>query len=134
MGKSAKPGSIEIRKSDLIAYRGGKGQTFVYELAWDGKGKDGKTFLHGLIDVSKLRGGDLPQKPNYDANLPEKPMYDANRSGFLGDWSGQNDNWSGGGRPQVMHLSGGGRGEKITGDGQPESVSEEFTKNTLKNT
>ncbi|KAF1079096.1 MAG: DNA primase, phage associated [Candidatus Rifleibacterium amylolyticum] len=46
----------------LIPHRGSRGQTFEYELFYDGKGKDGKTFLHGLISVEKLRG-------NYDVNL-----------------------------------------------------------------
>ncbi|MBI3898502.1 MAG: toprim domain-containing protein [Gammaproteobacteria bacterium] len=39
----------------LIVHRGGRGQSFVYELIYDGKGKDGKPFVPGLIDVEKLR-------------------------------------------------------------------------------
>ena len=46
----------------LIPHRGSRGQTFEYELFYDGKGKDGKSFLHGLISVEKLRG-------SYDVNL-----------------------------------------------------------------
>lgn len=40
----------------LIPHRGSRGQTFYMELFYDGKGKDGKSFLHGLISVEKLRG------------------------------------------------------------------------------
>jgi DNA primase catalytic core len=46
----------------LIVHRGGRGQTFVYELVYDGQGKDGKPFLPGLIDVEALR------QRGYDAN------------------------------------------------------------------
>ena len=39
----------------LLLHRGGRGQSFVYELLYDGNGKDGKPFLCGLIEVDKLR-------------------------------------------------------------------------------
>jgi len=39
----------------IIAHRGGRGQKFVYELVYDGQGKDGEQFLVGLIDVAELR-------------------------------------------------------------------------------
>jgi hypothetical protein len=38
----------------VLVHRGGRGQSFVYELLWDGKGADGRPFLVGLIDVGKL--------------------------------------------------------------------------------
>jgi hypothetical protein len=41
----------------LLAHRGGRGQSFVYELAYDGGGEDGRRFLAGLIDAEKLRAG-----------------------------------------------------------------------------
>ena len=37
----------------LLVHRGGRGQQFVYELLYDGKGQDGNPFLMGLIDVSE---------------------------------------------------------------------------------
>ena len=40
-----------------LVHRGGRGQSFVYELLWDGKGSDGETFLIGLVDVEALRKG-----------------------------------------------------------------------------
>jgi len=46
----------------LILHRGGRGQSFVYELLYEGNGKDGKPFMMGLIDVSQL-------KSRYDSNL-----------------------------------------------------------------
>ena len=46
----------------LLLHRGGRGQSFVYELLYDGKGKDGQPFLSGLLDVDTLR-------QQYDSNL-----------------------------------------------------------------
>jgi len=39
----------------LLVHRGGRGQSFVYELLYDGKGKSGEAFLMGLIDTRKLQ-------------------------------------------------------------------------------
>ena len=39
----------------LLVHRGGRGQNFVYELLYDGKGRIGEPFLIGLIDVESLR-------------------------------------------------------------------------------
>ena len=38
----------------LLAHRGGRGQSFVYELVFDGQGADGRPVLPGLIDAGKL--------------------------------------------------------------------------------
>jgi len=38
----------------VIAHRGGRGQSFEYELVYSGEGKDGRPFLSGLIDVEAL--------------------------------------------------------------------------------
>jgi len=46
----------------LLVHRGGRGQSFVYELLYDSKGKDGEAFLCGLLDVDALR-------QQYDLNL-----------------------------------------------------------------
>ncbi len=70
----------------LLVHRGGRGQQFVYELAYNGEGKNGETFMSGLLDVKKLG------------------KYDENRSGV-------NDDLSGTGRPQVGPKSGGCRGD-----------------------
>jgi hypothetical protein len=73
----------------LCTHRADHGQGFVYELVYDGGGKDGSRFLPGLLDVEKLR----------------QSGYDAQRSGVNGERSG-------GGRPPVGAWSGGGRGAK----------------------
>jgi DNA primase catalytic core len=39
----------------LLTHRADHGQGFVYELAYDGAGKDGRPFVCGLIDIEKLR-------------------------------------------------------------------------------
>ncbi len=78
----------------LLLHRGGRGQSFVYELLYDGQGQDGKPFLCGLIDVDKLRG-------NYN--------YDLNRSGVNPEWSGFDANLSASSRAEVGGVSGGGR-------------------------
>ncbi|MES9904934.1 MAG: CHC2 zinc finger domain-containing protein [Sedimenticola sp.] len=38
----------------LLVHRGGRGQSFVYELLYQGEGEDGKTFLLGLTGMEKL--------------------------------------------------------------------------------
>jgi len=39
----------------VLVHRGGRGQSFVYELLYDGAGRDGKPFLMGLVDVQALK-------------------------------------------------------------------------------
>jgi hypothetical protein len=39
----------------VLVHRGGRGQSFVYELLYDGAGRDGKPFLMGLADVHALK-------------------------------------------------------------------------------
>ncbi len=69
----------------LLIHRGTRGNSFSYELLYDGQGKEGQPFLPGLIDVEQL-----------------KHHYDTNRSG-------PNVNQSEAGRPPVGGRSGGGR-------------------------
>ena len=57
----------------VLAHRADHGQGNVYELVYDGQGKDGRRFLSGLLDVEKLRRA-------HD--------YDARRSGVNGERSG----------------------------------------------
>jgi DNA primase catalytic core len=49
----------------VLAHRADHGQGFVYELVYDGGGKDGRRFLPGLLDVEKLR-----QSHAYDEKHP----------------------------------------------------------------
>jgi hypothetical protein len=39
----------------VLVHRGGRGQSFVYELLYDGQGRDGSPFLMGLVDVAQLK-------------------------------------------------------------------------------
>jgi len=83
----------------LLVHRGGRGQSFEYELLYDcrggGRGKTGgrgNRFVVGLIDAARL-----------------KDKYDQKKSGQNGGWSGVNGEKSEGGRPQVAPKSGGCR-------------------------
>jgi hypothetical protein len=46
----------------VLVHRGGRGQSYVYELLYDGQGQDGRPFLAGLIDVERLREMDYDGK------------------------------------------------------------------------
>jgi DNA primase len=72
----------------VIAHRAEKGNGFVYELAWDGAGRDGGRFLIGLTDPSQLTS---------------VHVYDDSRSG-------QNGARSGAGQGVVSPRSGPGQG------------------------
>ena len=70
----------------LLVHAGGRGQSLVYELAYEGGANPGTPVLAGLLDVEAL----------------ETHTYDANRSGSPAERSAS-------GRPQVGARSGGGR-------------------------
>jgi hypothetical protein len=86
----------------VLTHRADHGQGHVYELVYDGAGKDGGRFLPGLLDVEKLRAA-------HD--------YDAQRSG-------QNGERSGAGRPPVGGWSAGGRGAKNARSSSETAVSD----------
>ena len=44
-----------VDREFLVLHRAGPGQRYVYELYYDGAGKDGRSFVNGLIDVEKLK-------------------------------------------------------------------------------
>jgi hypothetical protein len=77
----------------LLVHRGGRGQSFVYELQYEGQGQKGETFLMGLIDVEKLRKG------------VEGGSDRDKESGVLENWSGLKMKKSGSSRPQVGGVS-----------------------------
>jgi hypothetical protein len=56
----------------LLTHRADHGQGFVYELVYDGAGKDGGRFLPGLLDVEKLRAAQAygEQHPGLATELP----------------------------------------------------------------
>ena len=53
----------------VLVHRGGRGQSFVYELLYDGKGQDGKPFVPGLLDVEQLRHAYDKKKEHPEANV-----------------------------------------------------------------
>lgn len=82
-----------------VTHRGGRGQTFVYELVYDGKGKNGRPFLPKLIDVEPLIGA-------------ETGTVTSDLSGFRGDLSGQTLENAGSKRPRNGVKTGGSRGRR----------------------
>ena len=60
----------------VLVHRGGRGQSFVYELLYDGAGRDGKPFLMGLIDVQMLKHAYDEKKEHRNPNLehPSSPQ------------------------------------------------------------
>jgi DNA primase catalytic core len=76
----------------LLVHRGGRGQSFVYELLYDGEGEDGRAFLTGLLDPDTLASANALAR-DYD-----------------GDRSGPETEKSGSSRPQVGPWSPPGRG------------------------
>jgi DNA primase len=73
----------------LLVHRGGRGQSFVYELVFERQDDSGKPMLPGLIEIEKLSGY------NYDAKN-----------------AGQNGHFAGAKRPQNGGIAGGARGEE----------------------
>ena len=79
-----------IEMEYVLAHRGRQGQGYVYELAYDGCGKDGAPFLSGLLDVNALGGA--------AASVTTTSTSRGSESDFAGV-----------GRPPVGGRSGGGR-------------------------
>lgn len=71
----------------LLVHRGGRGQTIVYELLYDGKGQDGKPFILGLLDLGEL-GKEERER------LYRKPM-EAQTFGYDKKFEGQNGQFEG---------------------------------------
>jgi len=72
---------VELHLSRLVTlelvlpHRGSRGQSFVYELRYQGQGKDGRRFVPGLIDVEELRrrrgdAGTTTNLPALEGHLP----------------------------------------------------------------
>lgn len=78
----------------VIAHRAERGGGFVYELAWDGAGREGERFLIGLTAPATLA---------HPATGVQIHVYDDSRSGSEGARSGS-------GRPPVGRRSAPGRG------------------------
>lgn len=86
----------------VLVHRGGRGQSFVYELAWDGGGLDGRPHLVGLTDPERL------EPCGYDANIegPE-PEFEPPTSGHRGPSEGRLSTPGNGHRPGMTAAFGG---------------------------
>jgi hypothetical protein len=89
----------------LITHRGGRGQTFVYELLYDGEGQQGEPFVLGLINVEKLK--EKAKGHDYDSNL-----------------AGSDDNLTGPKRAQNAPKTGGVRGDPSSPNNEDNHDSE----------
>jgi hypothetical protein len=58
----------------LLVHRGGRGQSFVYELLFESQAADGKPRLPGLIDVETLRYGGKKSDPEPDKSRSSRPQ------------------------------------------------------------
>jgi hypothetical protein len=99
----------------LLAHRGGRGQSFVYELAFAVEGDGSKPVMAGLIDVEKLGGY------KYDGNFAGvKDKFAVLEGGNAGSKRGQNGG-----------VAGGARGDESPASMRPVAV---FRPNRAKNT
>jgi DNA primase len=101
----------------LLVHRGGRGQSFEYELLYDGPADGTAQHLSGLIDVEALRCIGTPDEG--------RCMYDAQRSGGKAERSGS-------GRPLVGDRSAGGRGVESLANPEKTSTSRESITATAK--
>ena len=96
----------------LLVHRGGRGQNFVYELLYGGQGQDGKPFLMGLIDVTKLTsptGGTVESVITEATVEPvETEVYDVNRVQKKGGWEHEKADREDAGSPVVAPKLPGG--------------------------
>jgi len=84
-----------------LIHRGGRGQSFVYELLYSGEGERGGKFVMGLIDPEKLKeNNNASAARTYDANRdtqnPDRDMQNGHRDT---PGSGQVHGWDTGGSP-----------------------------------
>jgi len=91
----------------LIAHRGGRGQTFVYELLYDGQAQSDQAHLNGLIDAEGLK----------------KHRYDNHNAGEIPSLTGPK-------RPQSGAKTGGSRTAKITAQASHSAVPSELESKT----
>jgi hypothetical protein len=103
----------------LLAHRGGRGQSFVYELAFAVEGDGCKPVMAGLIDVEKLGGY------KYDGNFAGvKDRFAGLESENAGSKRGQNGGVAGGARGEESPVSIGVKGS-FYGNESKNTVGEE---------
>src|ERR1051326_34936 len=73
----------------VLVHRAGRGQSFVFELVYEGGGKDGRHFLPGLLDVEKLtKNSDYDANPEYERTRFEHGSSPERAPNELGSSSG----------------------------------------------
>ena len=77
----------------VLVHRGGRGQSFVYELLYDGRVTDSRPFLLGLINEKELNKEQLKEKDDNEYNYDRK-------------FEGQNDNFEVPLSPQSAPIEG----------------------------
>ena len=109
----------------LLAHRGGRGQSFVYELAFAIEGDGSKPVMAGLIDVEKLGGY------KYDVNFAGVNAENAGlESENAGPKRGQNGGVAGGSRGTSSPISIGVRGS-FSGNELKNTITEEIKENSI---
>lgn len=93
----------------VLVHRGKQGQGYVYELAYDGRGKDGTPFLPGLIEVETV------------ADVAANAGTTSTSRGFETTSRGSEGHFAGSGRPLVGPRSGGGRGADLSTEARENS-------------
>ena len=96
----------------ILAHKGGRGQSFVYELLYQGEGKTGNNFMLGL--------------KNLNDSTEEKHTYDKKLSGQIGEFTGSK-------RPQNGAKTGSSRVNKKPLSTSNTNGFEEINTKTLEN-
>ncbi len=117
----------------VLSLRGGRGQTFVYELLYDGQGKDGTPFLIGLADVevlAKAHGLPVPRQVLSPLVRPDEVSDEVSEPVPTTPTSRGNPATSRGHRGAIAPLPRGGRGvEEPAPRAAPEPVFAETAEN-----
>jgi hypothetical protein len=101
----------------LLPHRGDRGQSFVYELLYDGDAVgDGGKYLPGLLDVEKLRRARADGAP---PDAAASAGAGASPCGYGANLAGANDDIAGSSRGQNGGIAGGSRPDE-----KPDSSSE----------
>ncbi|MGH7534417.1 MAG: hypothetical protein ACREMG_02410, partial [Gemmatimonadales bacterium] len=104
----------------VVVHRGTRGQSFVYELVYDGQGQDGQPFLMGLIDPDAL---------------PARCGYDEKFAGSGGEFAAPEGRFAGGSPPRCPPIAapspGGTRGPKAAGDPGSRGGTSKTPENTV---
>jgi hypothetical protein len=91
----------------VLVHHGSRGQSFVYELLYNGEGKQGNPFIMGLIDVNKLRNKEkAAPKHDYDEKVAGLEVKNHDYDKKL---AGENEELAGSKRPQNAPKTGGWR-------------------------